>query len=286
MKDMDTAEGRMAPIRIGYLCVIVALAIAVATIGCMAVIGACEEDARYFSDATMPRLFAIGIAVAIAVSFVPLFIFKKELPLNFDLSGYDIKTARFSNLLPALLSLYAAFFALTDEVLGQWGNAVLICSLITALFFALKIFPRFTVPKVISGFGVFVLGAVIIASLYLDHVIEINSHFKLLVQFGAAGMILGTMADLRVELSARTPDGSKLPDSQFSKIGVKGYVFLKSLSLTLCLVCSAAVIIYFAKGNTAFGLHYLAYSLLYVSCALSALTELIVTVLSVTKVHI
>ena len=281
MNDIDAVKDRTAPIRIGYLCVIIALVFAVATIGCMAVLTSCERNARYFSDTAMSVVFAIGIAVAIIASFVPLFIFKKE-QLNADDSTQSPnKIARFSNLLPAFLSLGMAFFALADETLGKWGNAVLICGLVAALFFALKLSYRPSVLKVISGFGIFALGAVIIASLYFDLAIEINSHFKLLVQFGAAGMMIGTMADLRAALSLKST-----PNRDYIKIGVKGYVFLKSLSLTLCVVCAAVIILYFIEGNTAFGLHYLIYSLLYVSYAVSALTELIVTVLSVCKSHI
>ena len=286
MKDIDTVKDRTAPIRIGYLCVIIALILAVGTIGCMAVVTACEKDARYFSDAAMPVAFAIGIVIAILASFVPLFIFKKE-PLDaVDSTAYAAKAARFSNLLPALLSLCVAFFALADEVLGEWGNAVLICGLIAALFFALKLSSRLEALKVISGFGIFALGAVIIASLYLDLTVEINSHFKLLVQFGAAGMIIGTMADLRAALSPRAPDGFKLSNREFIKIGVRGYVFLKSLSLALCVICASVIILYFIEGNTAFGIHYLVYSFLYAAYAVSTLTELIVTVLLVCKSHI
>lgn len=275
-----------AQLRLGYLCAILALTLAVCALGCVSVVSSCEKDARYFSPSIIPAVFAIGIVLAVALSFSALFIFRKERTDFTDTSDAYSKVTRCTNLLPALLSLCLSLFALFDESLGEWGNAVMICGAVASVFFIFKFLSRYAIAKVISGFGIFALGAVIIASLYLDLTVEINSHFKLLVQFGATGMLIGTIADLRAALSPKASEGSASSDSELVKIGVRGFIFLKSLALVPCLVCSAVIILYFAEGNAAFGLHYLIYSLLYLAFAVPCAMELIGAVISVVKSHI
>ena len=286
MNDFKTFKDMRTQLRVGYICVALAITLAVCTLGCMSVVSSCKEGARYFSASATVTIFAIGIALSIALSFAALFVFKKE-PFHLaDSSDGYAKVARYSSALPALASLGIAVFALLDGIFGAWGNAVMILGAVASLYFILKLCDRFPIAAVISGFGVFALCTVIITSLYLDLTIELNSHFKLLVQFGAAGMILGTIADLRAKLSPKAPNGFKLSDRDFIKIGVKGFIFLKLLALTLCAVCASVIILYFAIGHSALGAHYLAYSLLYLAYAISSASELIGAVISVIKGHI
>lgn len=273
-------------IRIGYLCVVVALALAACAIGCMAVISSCAPNARYFDRSPMFFTFIALLALTVVTSFASLFIFEKERIDVLSAQERYEKVAKYSNGVTVLASLLVAVFALVDDSFGEWGNTVLILSLVVCLFYALKTFSRAIVLTVISGFGVFVLSAVIIASLYLDQVIELNSHFKLLVQAGAAGMIFGTIADLRARLSPKVPEGSKVSDSDFFRIGVRGYLLLKSISLLLCSAPATVVIIYFLEGNTAFRAHYFIYSCLYLASAVPSLCELISATRSAIKSHI
>lgn len=286
MNDFQTVKNKRAPLRPGYLCVTIALTLAVCALGCMSVISSCEPNARYFTSSPLSTAFCVALALSAVSSVGALFIFKKErINITESNEGYA-KAAKYLNLLPAALSLCVTIFFLSSKVLGEWGNAVIISSAVASLYFILKLFPRFIVMTVIFGVGVFALGAVVIASLYLDLAIELNSHFKLLVQFGAAGIILGTIADLRLILSPEAPKGFKLPDREFVRIGARGYIALKSLSLTLTATCASVVILYFIKGNSALGPHYLLYSVLYLAYAISAVSELIGAVISVIKGHI
>ena len=298
MNDFGTVKDKGAQFRIGYLCVTIALTIAVCALGCISVVSSCESDARYFSASTAVTVFAIAIALSIALSFAALFIFKKEPIKSADMSDGYARAARYSSVLPAFVSLGVALFSLFNEGLEQWSNAVMIFGALSALFFTLKLFTRLVTLKAVSGFGVFLLGAVIIASLYLDMTIELNSHFKLLVQFGAAGMILGTIADLRTLLSPSSPKKAKTSNDigeaensakdgeEVIKITARGFIFLKLLASTLCAVCSSVIILYFAVGNSALGTHYLVYSVLYLAYAISVVFELIGAIISVINGHI
>ncbi len=286
MNDFKPDKDNKTQLRTGYLCAIIALVLAISALGSMSVVSSCEKDARYLSASGMVTAFAIGLILAAVLSISALFIFKKE---RVELSASDewyAKVARCSSLLPAALSLFVTAFAPFDSTLGEWGNAVMICGAISTLFFILKLFPRYIAATVISGFGIFALCAVIIASLYLDLLIEINSHFKLLVQFGAVGVILGTIADLRATLSSKIAGQQESAERESIKIRARGYVFLKSLALTLSAACASVIILYFIEGNTAFGAHYLVYSLLYLAYAVSVIAELIRAVLSVNTSHI
>ena len=266
MKSFERIKDVRSHLKIGYLAVTLATTLAATAVGCMSVISSCEPSSRYFEKTPMSVVFAILLVLSLLLPFAVLLIFKKEdVDATSANQSYKI-IARYSNILPALLSAILAVFALVYDGLGQWSNAVMVLAAVVCIFFVLKLFSRSTVLTVLTGFGVFALCAIIITSLYLDLVIELNSHFKLLTQFGAVGMILGTIADMRSMLSVS-------PSNR--KIGIKGYLLLKSVSIAMCAVCSLVIIIYFLEGNKAFEIHYLFYSLLYLAHAISSTAEAI-----------
>ena len=281
-----TARDSIAPIRIGYVCVHLAIILATVALGCMAVTYSCEHNARYFLSTTTTTFLWATLCLSILLSFGVLFLFKKEPIEHLSSMIKSAYVARISNVFPAVLSVLVMLFALFEETLGKWSDLVLILGALSAVFFILKAFKKPTSSKAITGLAVFGLCAVIIASLYLDFKIELNSHFKLLVQFGAAGVICGVIADIRAALSSSFYESSKTVQRNYVRITVRGYLFLKLLSVALSLVCSVTVAIYFAEGNTALGMHYLLYSLFTLAYAVSSICEIIAAVISVIKSHI
>ena len=106
----------------------------------------------------------------------------------------------------------------------------------------------------------FALGAAIIALLYLDFNIELNSPFKLAVQFGAVALILGTIADAR---------------SMLSRIKAGWFIFFKSISSSLCLICCGLIFTAFGRGFKIFPDVYFVLSTLYACYAINSIAEII-----------
>lgn len=245
--------------------------------GALAVSSA-DDFGRYMPHTTESTLFRVFYLISLSMAIVLPFTCLKgsscvadsssvegqasvsEEPSMALISRIASLASRFSFVLPAALSLYVAYFALADESLGTWGNAFLIASFVSALFFLFKTLREMRVIKALCGFGVFALGALVIASLYLDHVIEINSDFKLMVQFAAAGIILGTIADIRLLLS---------------RTSRRWYILLKLVGFILCSICSAVIIPLMLKDGDALPASYLTYSWLYLAHALSTLFDIL-----------
>lgn len=257
------------------VCVIFALTLTACISGSLAV---SDEDAitNYLPRVTESTVFKITLFTALAVSYALLFVTNRSKGKQSTLDGQDrgkevqgkpSRTARiiscisrYLSLLPSICSLYVFYFALSDESLGSWGNAVMITAFISAIFFLFKISGSLPVGTVLCGFGVFAFGAIVIASLYLDHVIEINSDFKLLVQFGAVGVIISAISDTRRVLS---------------RIASGWFISLKAIGFVLCSVCPAVIFSLPSIEGIEFPPCYSVYSLFYLACAVSFAFEII-----------
>ena len=283
--------------RVVLVCVIFALTLAACISGALAVSGD-NVETRYLPDVAATVVFKVTLTAAIAVSVLLLFVPERrkadlgnkksvgEETVDTESDAADKQPLEASDTIPssssratrtrsaaliytflvsAICSLYVFIFALTDESLGSWGNAVMITALITALFFLSKISPRFPIGTVVCGFGAFAFASVVIASLYLDHVIEINSDFKLLVQFGAAGLIISVIADIR---------------RAFSRISARWFIPLKMIAFIICSVCPAVILSLPSIDGIVFPECYSAYSWLYLACAVSFALEVIAELLA------
>ena len=228
----------LLPILVGVLAVFVALE--------------CEMDAKYVEDASLQPL-AIASLVAVFLPFICISFFRGQRDHSRSIVSRAISS------LPTLPALYLAYYSLTKGI-GNWDIAIFFLSIMAAIFFVLKLFDDKDALKLICAFCVFALGTLIIATLYSDFLIELNSIYKLAVQFGAVALILGTIADSRVVLS---------------RIGGGWFIALKSVSASLCLICSGLIFTVFLRGFTVLPYSYFVLSLLFVCYAISALTEII-----------
>lgn len=278
MNDSKNCKDSAALLRTVCICAVIILAVTVAIIGCIAVVSTCTEDSHYIPRSVIRTVFFVGLALSLILS-VTLPISFKRARIDFTSSQDPFYAAgRYLSLLPALFSLLVSAFAVFEGgELGEWRAAIILLALCTALFFTLKAFGRRGAGVILSGFTSFMLFAVIIISLYLDLSIEINSHFKLLVQFGAAGIMLGTMADLRLMLTPKESSEEAKANAELIRIRGFRFVALKSLSLITTAACASVVTIYFAAGNVSLGNHYLVYSLLCLAYAISVICELVAT---------
>ncbi len=229
------------------------LSILTTLFGYIAVIN-CDIDSKYLTSTPFATALWVILAISFILPFLSLFIFK-----GINVRANMLVTRLFS-IIPACAAIYCAYFTFKCED-SAWQNAILVCSLISAVFFVLKIFKKLDTLKILSGIGLFALCTVIITFLYLeDTTIELNSHFKLAAQFGAAALILGTVADSRAVLS---------------RISTGAFVLLKALNALLCAFASGVIITAFCSGYTVFPQQYLAFAILYAACALSSFAELL-----------
>ena len=192
-----------------------------------------KTGSHYLSDSKYYLPYTIVLICTLLLSFLP-FIF-----INSSKLDKEHIVPRIFNLIPACGAAFTAylFFYFSSaegffESENKWAMYISVCGFICAAFFILKILGNKMLPNVMAGLrvlgsiGVFAFCALIIVSLYLDYTTELNSHFKLSVQFGAVGVMLSTMADARSALGGIT---------------TRRYLAFKSAALTLTSTCAASV---------------------------------------------
>lgn len=212
----------------------------------------CNLNSKYIGDRASIALTIISIA-SVVLPFVCALILSR---IN---TAGKTKRVSWSSLLPLVASLYLAYHTLMND-LGKWGNAILLLSLITSAFFVLKMFINKDALKILGAIGIFALSTAIIGLLYLDFQIELNSPFKLSIQFGAVGLMLGTIADARATLFRIKP---------------AWFIFFKSVASSLCLICAGLILTVFSRGFNVFPEIYFVLSILYTCYAINSIAEIL-----------
>lgn len=243
----------MRPLRFALPLISIVLSLTVGLIAHFAV-KLTEVDEKYLSESWASALILPLIAAVCLISLIAPFIFKGSNKLT-----ASPLAVRLFSLFPTGAAIYLLYYSIAHGV-GDWDVAFIISTLVCTPFFASKLSDGYRNLKVLSSLGVFALAALIIALLYLDHTIELNSSFKWAVQFGGVGLILGVIADSRAALS---------------RISQGGFVFLKSVSLMLCLLCSGLIFTAFGCGFEVFPQSYLVFSILYFNYSVSTIAELV-----------
>ena len=223
----------------------------------------CEINNKYI-DPSSVRTLIIAATTAILIPFICIFIIGRNHGSN------AANNVRWAMVFPIAASLNLSYHTLTNDI-GSWSNTILFLSIASVVFFLLKALKASDILKVPCAICLFALGTAIIAMLYLDFDIELNSPYKVALQFGAVGIILGTIADARATLD---------------RIGAGWFVFLKSVASSLCLICVGLVLTAFAQGSTVFPQVYSSFALLYLGYAISAIAEMIPLVASQLKTNV
>lgn len=196
--------------------------------------GSGKPGSHYLSDSAFYLPFAVLLISALILSLLP-FIFLDRTRLS-----KEHLVQRIFNLFPAfgaVATSYLFFYFSTAKVFednSKWALYLSLAAGVSAVYFILKIINCNISPnvmaslRIITAIGVFLLSALIIISLYLDYNTELNSHFKLSVQFGAVGVMLGTMADSR---------------SALGNVSKRRYISFKAIALLLTSTGAASVLI-------------------------------------------
>ena len=193
-----------------------------------------KPGSHYLTDSELYLPFAVLMISALILSLMP-FIFLDRARLS-----KEHLIQRIFNLFPACgaaATSYLFFYFSTAKVFednSKWALYISLAAGVSAVYFILKIINCNISPnvmaslRIIFAIGVFALCALIIISLYLDYETELNSHFKLSVQFGAVGIMLGTMADAR---------------SALGKVTKRRYISFKAIALMLTSTGAASVLV-------------------------------------------
>lgn len=211
----------------------------------------CDINTKYLTE---PASVALTVTVAAAI-LIP---FICSILLSRKSEGNTVTRISWNSLLPLAASIFLAYHTLVND-LGQWGNAILLLSLVATAFFILKMFNNRDTLKILCAIGMFALGTAIIGLLYLDFEIELNSPFKLAVQFGGVALMLGTIADARATLS---------------RIKTGWFIFFKSVASSLCLICAGLVFTAFARGFKILPDVYLVLAIFYACYAVNSIAEI------------
>ncbi len=228
------------------------LSVLTAVVACVAVILS-EEGSRYISDSWASTAFTVLLILSLILPIASLFIYKgrEVLPSH--------SVSRIFSSIAACSMLCAAYFALVGSFGEEWDTVFLFLFILSAAFYIIKPIKGHEALKTAFSFAVIATGVAVIALLYFDLAIELNSTYKLAVQFGAVGLMLKTITDAREIMS---------------RISLRKALLTRSISLTLTLIAPAFVCTA-AAGITPLPVSYTVFSYVFLSCFLSTLAELI-----------
>lgn len=168
-----------------------------------------ESDIRYFvrSLTNLPLATVAVLTLLLSISSAVLFKDHDTLP-------HANPNLRLVSILPTIAIIRAmihiALKELTrlselielgrDVTLDTWTPLLLLTALFAVIYNLLEIFPLNKILKLVCGLLQIIFCIVVIANLYIDFSVELNSPAKLLLQFSASSMIIYTLAGIRREL--------------------------------------------------------------------------------------
>ncbi len=229
------------------------------------------EGSRYFADAWATHALTITLVSSIALSLSAIFVFRTD---NKAILGIKSKGLRFFELLSAVSAALCAYFILTrhqenvliqaetvsEAILSALYAATGVSAAILSAAYAAAILSDRAPAKIIKSYAEILFCIFIITSLYLDLTIELNSPYKLLIQFAAASVILAALADARQELSS---------------CALKLLIPARLIEITLCALCAAVNITAFVQGAPIYDQDYLFFSVFFAAKAICGIIKYI-----------
>ena len=242
------------------------LALFLAALGAAAVFYSFNNETRYFTASPITLALAITSAITVALAISAFFVFKGA---KLEQSNTHVGTSRCTRLLSVVFMATCAHYVIstintsTDsaEAKSHAYTAILLFLMfvLCAVYEISHVMALNKTLTVISGFARIVFCLYIVSTLYFDMHVEINSPFKLVVQFAAAALAIDTCMEVRDIISG---------------VSTRAYIAAKTLSISiaaLTLAISACAIIKNAKFED---LGYLWYSLYFISLAICSCIDL------------
>lgn len=185
-----------------------------------------NADSRYVSSSPIAILLYAVVAVGVLFSLSAAFVLKKSANIFESKTNAVTKAVSFLPVAGAIICFFQSLLSMSDRSSGATPIIILLTAAFAVLYhlsFSLSFPPAL---KLISGYAQMILCIVVIAQLYLDFSVELNSTAKLLLQFSLVAMMLNTVSDLKILIGK--PSASQ---------------YMMSKSLLLCLAPTSFVLI-------------------------------------------
>ncbi len=242
-----------------YLITSLILVAVTSALGIYTVVLSRDTASRYFAETWASHAFDLAVIASTAFALSAFFAFKSE---RNALKASRARETAFVELITVPTALLCAYRAFSD---AEGGRIALAAAAIGAVFTILTLVSLFLLNsslKVLKSYAEIIFCILIIISLYLEYEIEINSPYKLMIQFAAASVILSALAEARLELS---------------RCSARLFVPAKLTKITLCTLCAAVNIVCFVIDGPIQDVDYLAYSLFFASEAICSSVKYINT---------
>ena len=256
----------------GYLCVLITAAVLCIIAGIICSALAIDSTTRYFTipEASIATFAVFALCTVLALA--AFFIFAND---EVDISSISIPKRRYLPILemgtmmtclgkicsPILDNLLAA--SNSDDKNSSLTAIALMLLLVSFAFsfaYSVRFLPKYNRTfALVTGIGRIVFFLYIITTLYFDLSVELNSPFKLIVQFGAVAGMIQTCADIRGAISGVTK---------------RAYVAAKALSMTFGALSFVFILVAFVKNAPLPDSTYLYYSTFFLAISISNVFEI------------
>lgn len=209
-----------------YKTVTFVLALAAILVTTLTICTRTNAGSRYVSSSPLALLFYIIIAIGSLFSLSASFVLKKS---NKYLTSQNTLITKVVNILPiagSLVCLFFSLFSLSDKSAGAMPIVISLTAIFAVLYHLSYSIAFPPTLRLISGYGQIIFCVVIIAQLYLDFSVELNSTAKLMLQFSLVAMMLNTISELKITIGK--PSASQ---------------YMMAKSLLLCLAPTSFVMI-------------------------------------------
>ena len=179
------------------ICKGVSLALVAITfaLGALAFSNSSKDNGNYLILSPLSAFFYATLVTDVVFTLFLLIIFRKAGRVK-----SEDKKANFLSLLPAAAATYCLVSLSANTDRGVLDVLIMISAALSILFCVSKIAKISDVLTVLSGYGQVFFGIFIVAHVYLDHSIELNSPAKLLLLFSSSLMTFSVLSDLRYTL--------------------------------------------------------------------------------------
>ncbi len=249
-----SAQARLLSI---YKLITVGLAIVTVIASLLAYTSAMNNGSRFFNDSAASVILYVVLAIDMLFAFSALFLFKK----NQKIESHS-KLASYSAAIPCLASVLVLVWSFIDASKkpdNVWAILIALASVFSAFYFLAQIIRFDSTLILISGYVSIFLCLFIIAKLYVDLAIEMNSPVKLAIQFAAAAVATSILSDLR---------------NLIDRPGPSQFVFSKVCTIMLALFCAAGTFTEAIESALRYGWAYVIYPIFLIAYAIFSSVEL------------
>lgn len=243
------------------------IALILAILGAAVVLFSFDNQTRYFSASPISIALAVLSAVTVAFAISSFFVFKSvKLEQSNTCIGASL-CARLLSIVPVAICAYyviSVFNSSTDEKDGKDPTVTL--AILFLMFVFCAVYELSCVIKlnktltVISGITRIIFCLYIASSLYFDMHVELNSPFKLVIQFAAAALAIDTCMQVRNTVSG---------------VSTSAYIAAKALSISIGALAFTITVCAIIQDAAIRDIGYLWYSIYFISSAVCSCIDLV-----------